>query len=72
MNADTAVKILDTSGTILGITKLGPGQYEDNRCVFNFSVQLDDTSTHYQIVIGSRDPYDFDDVNAVHLSLGPR
>jgi len=38
-------------------------------CQFIVAIPLDSSSTHYQIVIANRHRYDFDDRNAVDLSL---
>lgn len=75
MTPDAAVKVLDASGTIVGTTTLGSGDYipgvgDVNVCRFKIDVPLDSSSKHYQLVIASRQPYDFDDPNSVDLSLG--
>lgn len=79
MRSSTPIKILDASGTIIGSGLLGPGTYEatgggvtgsGSQCKFTFLIPLDAASTHYQVVIGSRPPYDFTDPNALDLSIG--
>jgi len=75
MRSDTPIKILDASGTIVGTATLGDGQYIQSAafsgtCKFTFDIPLDSSSSHYQIVIGTRPPYDFTDPNALDLSLG--
>ena len=75
MKPDTPVKVLDATGTIIGSTTLGPGEYKAgaggvNVCVFTIDMKLDAKSKHYQLVIADREPYDFNDPSAVDLSLG--
>lgn len=75
LRSNTPIKILDASGTILGTDTLGDGEYVkssafNGTCKFVFDIPLDTSSNHYQIVIGTRPPYDFTDPNALDLSLG--
>lgn len=60
------VKVLDKAGSIVGTGELSPGEYmKDNGldggdgCRFAFTIPLDSTSTHYQLVLGTRPPYNF-------------
>ncbi|MBY9074248.1 hypothetical protein K1X13_05370 [Nocardioides sp. WL0053] len=74
----TPVKVLDASGTIIGTGSLGPGDYvKDNGvnggdgCRFRFTVPLDSKSSHYQLVIGDRPTFDFEDPSDLDLVVGP-
>ena len=82
----TPVRVLDAAGSIDGTALLGSGTYSaDNAlldaesggigpytsCTFSFHVKLDHSSTHYQLVIGSRSPYDFESTKVpLDLTLG--
>lgn len=75
MRATAPIKILDASGTIIGTGTLGDGQYIkssafEGTCKFTFDIPLDGASSHYEIVIADRPPFDFSDPSSLDLSLG--
>lgn len=85
LNATTQVEVLDATGTIDGTTQLGNGVYSANNrildaqsggygpytsCTFTFRANLDHSSTHYQLLIGQRPPFNFDDPSSLDLTLG--
>jgi hypothetical protein len=70
LRAGTPVRILNSSGTIIGTGSLGDGHYSKGiGCRFDFDIPLDSSSADYQIVIGQRPPYDFTDPSRLHLSV---
>ncbi|MEO6472954.1 MAG: hypothetical protein ABIO14_14250 [Aeromicrobium sp.] len=75
IDGETPIQILDASGTIVGTGTLGIGVYlsqnaDTGVCQFRFDVPLDSKSSHYEIVVGQRQPFGFNDPSSVDLTLG--
>jgi hypothetical protein len=66
------VRVLDADGTVLGSDALSEGDYDSasNYCKFTFNVPIDDSSDRYQLVVGTRPPYDFRAGDKLDLQMG--
>ena len=78
LDAGTSVRVHDASGDIIGTGALSEGDYAKSNginsgdgCRFTFDVPLTSTSTHYQLVIADRPPFDFRETDGLDLVVGP-
>jgi len=65
----TPVRVLDARGTVLGSSALSDGEVLKTGCNVAFQIPLDHTSSRYQLVIGTRPPYDFTTLDNLDLTL---
>jgi len=51
---------------------MSEGDYDSasNYCKFTFNVPIDDSSDRYQLVVGTRPPYDFRAGDKLDLQMG--
>lgn len=75
VSTGTPYQVLDASGAIIGAGHLGPGAVVTDPstgnpdCTYTLDTPLDHPSSHYQFVLGSMQPYEFDDASNLQLQI---